>query len=450
MDIKSAEVFMKDIIAKAPSYGFSDCQVFYNEDESMSVSILMGEVSSYECSSSISIKFKGKKDGQMAVATTSEVSAESMDFLLENAASNCGILDDEDEDFIYCDPEHKDLKNYQKTETYLKNTYSRFSEIGLQLEKDLLSMDESIKSVDYLQLDSTSSKTMILNSLGLNLYTDEDFSTIFAEVRAVKDDITKTAGNFWYGTDIDKFDSSKFIEKLKKDILGKFGASPVPSDKYSIILSNEAFISLFSSFASNFSAYSMQKGISLLNGKTGKKIASDVFTLKELPVYEKAISKFPFDTEGVLTSDKTIINNGVFETALYNLKSANKDGVKSTGNGLSGGTRFTNLCVVPGEVDFDGLLKQLGDGLYITELNGLHAGVNSISGDFSLFCGGYLVENGVIARSVEQITISDNFYDFLSKISVVGNDVLSYPVGVGEYFFPSIIVNNVAIAGDAE
>lgn len=449
MDIKSTESFMKEIISNAPSYGFSDCQVYFNEDEAMSVSILMGEVSSYECSTNISIKFKGKKDGQMAVASTSEISKESMIFLLENAASNCGILDDEDEDFIYCDPENRNLRNSLKTATYAKNTYSKFAEIGLKLEKELLSMDEAIKSVDYLQLDSNSSRTMILNSLGLNLYIDEDDCSLFAEVRAVKDDVTKTAGNFWYGKDIDKFDSDVFIKKLKRDILGKFGASPVPSDKYNIILSNEAFISLFSSFASNFNAYSMQKGISLLNGKVGTQIASDVFTLQELPTYDKALSKMPFDTEGVLTNDKNIINKGIFETSIYNLKSANKDKVKSTGNGFSGGTRFTNLVVVPGDKDFDGLLKVLDNGLYITELNGLHAGVNSISGDFSLFCGGYLVENGSIVRSVEQITFSDNFYDILKKITTVGNDVFSYPMGVGEYFFPSVIIKDVAIAGDA-
>lgn len=450
MDIKIAENFMSNIISKASSYGFSDCQVRFDEEESMTVQILMGEVSSYERSSNVGVTFKGKKDGQMATASTSEFSDDALVFLLENAASNCSILDDEDEDFIYCDPDNKVLHYSQKSEAYSKNTYSKFSELGLELEKDIFAIDEAIKSVDYLQLNSSSSRTMILNSLGLNLFTDEDNCSLFAEVRAVKDGVTKTGGNLWYGNDIDNFDKDKFLSKLKNDVMGKFGASAVPSNKYNIILSNEAFISLFASFASNFNAYSMQKGISLLNGKAGTKIASDCVTIKEIPMYEKALSKAPFDTEGVLTTEKNLINNGVFEASLYNLKSANKDNVKSTGNGFSGGTRISNLVVVPGELDFDGLCKKLGNGLYITELNGLHAGVNAISGDFSLFCGGYLIENGEIVRSVEQITISDNFYDLLKKISDVGNDVYSYPMGVGEYFFPSIIINDVAIAGDAE
>ena len=102
------------------------------------------------------------------------------------------------------------------------------------------------------------------------------------------------------------------------------GLSGEISIKYETIIENEAFISLYGSFISNFSAYAMQKGLSLLKGRVGDKIASDCFTLSEIPMYEKAVNKVPFDAEGVLTYDKDIISEGVFKTALYNLKSAYK------------------------------------------------------------------------------------------------------------------------------
>lgn len=447
MDKKTAEKFMRELISRAPSYGFEDCAAFYDEDESMEVQVLNGEVSNYERSSNIELRFKGKKNGQMSGSVTSEFTEESMTFLLENTSANCDILNDEDEDFIYCDPEHPTLTYSQTTDAYSKNTYERFSEIALGLEKDILNLDERIKSVDYLSVDCSYEASLIINSKGLYLYCDEDDCSVYAGARAVSGDVTKTCGNFWYGKDIDLFNKDLFLSKLKKDLLGKFGASPVDSGSYDIIIGNEALISLFASFIGNFSAYAMQKGISLLNGKEGSKIASELLSLKEVPMSSKAITKCPFDNEGVLTTEKYLIKNGIMETALHNLKTANKAGIKSTGNGF-GGISTTNLILEPGTYSFDELCKNVSNGVYITELNGLHAGVNAISGDFSLFCEGYLIENGEIVRPVEQITVSDNFYTLINKVKAIGNDTFNYPIGVGEFIFPSVAFSNVSISGD--
>ena len=155
----------------------------------------------------------------------------------------------------------------------------------------------------------------------------------------------------------------------------------------------------------------------------------------------------PFDSEGVLTYPKSLIENGIFKTALYNLKTANKAGIKSTGNGFKG-IGYANLIVEPGNTSFDGLCEKVGNGLYITDLSGLHAGVNPISGDFSLLCEGYLIKDGKVGGAVEQITVSDNFYDVLKKIDCIGNDVIAEPDGAGELFAPSLLIKNISIAGE--
>ena len=142
----------------------------------------------------------------------------------------------------------------------------------------------------------------------------------------------------------------------------------------------------------------MQKGLSLLAGREGEQIASECLTLRDVPMYEDALTKIPFDDEGVLTTEKVIIDKGVFASALYNLKSAHKAEKASTGNGFKSGSTIgvspTNLVVTPGEKTFDELCEEAGEGIILTELSGLHAGVNPISGDFSLLCEGYLIENG--------------------------------------------------------
>ena len=171
-------------------------------------------------------------------------------------------------------------------------------------------------------------------------------------------------------------------------------------------------------------------------------------------MYETALNKIPFDDEGVLSTSKAIINKGVFSTALYNLKSAYKAGRASTGNGFRGGSFVseapTNLIVEPGDKSFEKLCEEAGEGIILTDLSGLHAGVNQISGDFSLLCEGFLIEGGKQGRPVEQITVAGNFYEVIRKIEAVGNDVLNVPSGDGEFFTPSVLISSLAISGDDE
>lgn len=448
MDINNARVFMKKVMSIAPSYGFEEFEVAFGGGSSMGIEILKGEVSNFENSNDQAISFRGKLNGQMGSASTTDINDDGIAFLLTEAKANAEVLDDEDEDFFYCDPDNSVLVSDLRSGAYDKNSYERFKKIGLELEKAILDSDPRINDVDYLSIGCSTGFFILMNSKGLDLYRDSDSVTIVAEARAEEDGVTKTKDNFWYGVDIDKFDQDAFVRKLKDELVSKFGAKSITSGQYDVILGNEAMISMLSTFFGVFSSYAMQKGISLLAGKEGEKIASDLVTIKELPMYEKALMKSDFDDEGVHIDDKAFINKGVFETAFYNLKTANKAGKKSTGNGYRGNISTTNIVFENGDRSFDELCKFVGDGLYITDLAGLHAGANEISGDFSLLCEGYLIKDGKVSKPVEQITVADNFFNVLKKIAAVGNDQFSHPGKNGEMFCPSVVVKNVSVSGE--
>lgn len=276
-----------------------------------------------------------------------------------------------------------------------------------------------------------------------------------ASARATDSDgSVKSGGHYWIGKDIDDFDLDKFLAKFKENLIGKMGAKSCKPGNYKAVLKSEAFQQFFMVFFGNFLATTMQRGLSLLADKEGETIASSVFTVKEEPMYDRALTKIPFDDEGVLTTAKSIIDKGVFATALYDLKSANKAGKTSTGNGFRSGSAVsempTNIIVEPGEKSFDELLEEVGEGIILTDLSGLHAGVNPISGDFSLLCEGYLIEKGKKGRPVEQITVAGNFYEVIKSIKSVGNDIINLPSGEGEFFTPSVYIESLAISGDEE
>ena len=368
---------------------------------------------------------------------------------------NCEVLNDEDPQFIYCDENNKDLYFSQVTDAYAKNTYKSFSELGLKIEKAILALDSRIDAVDYLTISCSTGPYLIINSKGLHSYRDTDGISLMASARATDSDgSVKSGGHYWIGKDIDDFDLDKFLAKFKENLIGKMGAKSCKPGNYKAVLKSEAFQQFFMVFFGNFLATTMQRGLSLLADKEGETIASSVFTVKEEPMYDKALTKIPFDDEGVLTTAKSIIDKGVFATALYDLKSANKAGKTSTGNGFRSGSAVsempTNLIVEPGEKSFDELLEEVGEGIILTDLSGLHAGVNPISGDFSLLCEGYLIENGKKGRPVEQITVAGNFYEVIKSIKSVGNDIINLPSGEGEFFTPSVYIESLAISGDEE
>ena len=455
MDIKSAEKFMEKLVKAGMEYGFEECEASYATESSMSIDILNGEVSSYENSATSSLSFRGLKNGQMGYCSTNILEDSSIDYLLKSAMENCEVLNDEDPQFIYCDENNKDLYFSQVTDAYAKNTYKSFSELGLKIEKAILALDERIDAVDFLTISCSTGPYLIINSKGLHSYRDTDGISLMASARATDSDgSVKSGGHYWIGKDIDDFDLDKFLEKFKENLIGKMGAKSCKSGNYKAILKSEAFQQFFMVFFGNFLATTMQRGLSLLADKEGEKIASDVFTVKEQPMLDKALTKIPFDDEGVLTTEKAIIDNGVFATALYDLKSAYKAGRKSTGNGFRSGSAVsempTNLVVVAGDKDLEGLMEEVGDGIMLTDLSGLHAGVNAISGDFSLLCEGYLIENGKKGRPVEQITVAGNFYEVIKSIKSVGNDIINVPSGEGEFFTPSVYIESLAISGDEE
>ena len=190
--------------------------------------------------------------------------------------------------------------------------------------------------------------------------------------------------------------------------------------------------------------------LEIFTDKEGEIIASDVVTIVDDPLLDNGFASTPFDDEGVATYKKELVSKGELKTLLHNLKTAYKAGCKSTGNGFKYSYASpvsispTNLYIEKGEKSLEELMEEVGEGILITELAGLHSGANSITGDFSLAAKGFYIENGKKSYPVEQITIAGNYFYMLKDIEEVGND-LKFPMSsIGS---PSVKIKEISIAG---
>lgn len=104
-----------------------------------------------------------------------------------------------------------------------------------------------------------------------------------------------------------------------------------------------------------------------------------------------------------------------------------------------------NLYIQPGDASFDDLLKKMDNGVVITDLQGMHAGVDFVSGNFSLQAKGYLVYEGKKVRPLTLITVAGNFLELLNDVQAVGDDLEWQLRSITS---PSILFNKAAIGGN--
>ena len=219
-----------------------------------------------------------------------------------------------------------------------------------------------------------------------------------------------------------------------------------------IAFENRAAASLLGVFSSIFSAEAAQKGLSLLKGREGEAIASEAVTIVDDPHRPHSAASQPFDGEGVPTRKKNVVEKGVLQTLLHNLTTAAKQGVATTGNAARGyasavGVAPSNFYIAPSQESVEAMLARMGEGFLITEVSGLHAGANQISGDFSLLAKGFAVRGGQKAEPVEQITVAGNFFAVLKDVVAVADDLAFGLPGGSLVGSPTIWVKALSVAG---
>jgi PmbA protein len=297
----------------------------------------------------------------------------------------------------------------------------------------------------------SNSSVRITNTLGMDAVRESRHAYSYIAPIAKAPDSDEVRDGISVHTGAEVMDTAGLAREAVEDAVSQLGATSVPSGNYRVMFKNLAAVDFLSAFMPMFSADNAQKGLSPLKNREGDAIAADCVSIIDDPLYPA--NPRAFDDEGSPSVTKTVVESGVFRTFLHNLKTAAKAGCVTTSNAHRSsaaspvGIAPSNLYVAPGEAGLNEMLKNMGDGLYITEVTGLHAGVNAVTGDFSLLSKGFLVEGGKLTRPVEQITIAGSFLTLLHDVVAVGSDLKFSPPGSTMLGSPSIYVRELVVAG---
>ena len=444
------DLFVKELFKKASESGFSEYEVYYVDRESLSISVYKSEVEKYNLNNSAGLSFRGKFGDRIGYSYTEILDEDAIEMLVNKAKENVLAIENEDVQFIYDgDKEYKEVSTYYQA---LENVPAdKLIKIALDMEGEAKRYSDKVESFSGCAVSYSSGKYGIINSKGLNLHNKSNILTAYV-VPIIKD-VDNMYDGFGYvvAKSLDEVNAFEIAKMGVDEALSKIGGTSVPSGNYKVIINSDAMVSLISTFAGVFSGDAVQKGLSLLKGKEGESIASNIVNLVDDPHLENGLASVGFDDEGVATTKTYLIKDGKLENLLHNLMTANKAGVKSTGNGFKSSYASpisvspTNMYIEPGVNSLEEMTKKIDKGLIITDFAGLHSGANSITGDFSLAAKGFYIENGVKTKPVEQITVAGNFFTLLNDIEEIGRD-LKFPMSsVGS---PSILVKELSIAGE--
>jgi PmbA protein len=431
------------LFKRAKEKGVTDLEIFSSARNSLSIEIYDGEVDKYEIADTDALTIKGVYNNKMGTFRTEVLDDEVIDEILDTIIASAKEIDSLDDAIIYEGDDHYEKLDDIFNEDLFNLDVQKKIDHLLALDKYLHNYDERVSVVETMYSENTNA-VLLKNSKGINLENKANSAYIGGSV-IVKDEHDQRVGfDVMISNDFNDFDIETVGKDIIDDALASLGAKPVPSDNYEIVFSNGAIATLLSAFQGIFSADNVQKGLSLLKDKLGQKIGSELVTIVDDPFMKKSSRSRSFDDEGVATSYKELIGKGELKTYLHNLVTAKKASVKSTGNGFGGSVSPVNLKLEAGEHSLDELLSSCKKGVYITNVQGAHAGVNAVSGDFSLQASGYYLEDGKKVRPVALITVAGNFLEMLNDITMVGSDLKMSYYGVTS---PSIKVKSMPVSG---
>lgn len=440
--------FIDEVFKKANELKLEDFEIFFVSSENSSLKVFKGSVDSYSDNQNGGISFRAKVGDKMGYSYTESLELEYIVPLIESAISNGKVIESDDLVEIY-----GEKATYIPVESYSSSienidVQDRINFL-IKAEKIALSLDSRVKNVNYCLFGMGTSECIIKNSKGLNLSQKSNSAYAYLAVVVEENGIIKNDSAYIVSKDFKDFNPEKLAKEAVEKAISKLNSIDATSYSGKVIINNEAFSDLLGAMSSIFSAENIQKGISKLKGKLNTKVSSENITLVDNPHLKNGYNSSSFDSEGVPTQVKTIIENGILKTYLHNTKTATKDDIKSTGNASKSGYKGSlgispfNFYIKNGTLSESELYNELNNGILIKKFSGLHSGLNSISGDFSLAAEGFLIENGQISKSLNQITLSGNFFTLLQDIEAIGNDLKFNLSGVGS---PVVLVNNLNIS----
>ncbi|MBN1580094.1 MAG: TldD/PmbA family protein [Anaerolineae bacterium] len=300
----------------------------------------------------------------------------------------------------------------------------RLVEIGREIIDLLTGIDPDIL-VD-VSLERGIQHITIRNQTGAEaMFKRSPLSIVFGINRIKGDDVLMMYNLL--GTTVWDQDYLAPVRKLGEKLVLAKNATTIDSGRMPVLFSPGGALVLGLPLMYGFNGKNAYTGISPMKNKIGEKLFDDKISIVDDGTIDGKFGSAPYDDEGVSHRRNVLIENGVLERFLYDLKTAAQSGVSSTGNGSRGllnppSPSPTNLIFQAGETPLADMIAGIDHGLLVEDVLGLGQG-NIVSGAFSNPVSlAFKIEKGEIVGRVKDVSIAGNVYELLKNVSAVSQE----------------------------
>ncbi len=426
-------------------------EIYLSETQSLSIEAQGGEVEAYSHALSRGVGIRTLVDGAPGYSHTTDLRPEGLRTATRRSIE-AARLATPDPATAFPTPSplpRRDLKIFDPSIRRL--SAERKIALALELEDAARSADPRIQRVRNASYTEDLQEVRIENSLGLRRAGKETSCSLSVMAVAGSGDDAEVGYDFSDARFVKELRPRAVGEAAARRALQQLGGKVVRGRTGPLVLENLAACELLEILAPSFCADQVQKGLSGLAGKLGRRVFGAAANIVDDGLLPKAPASFPFDDEGVPRRRTPLVTEGILEGYLYDLAGARRAGrASSTGSAARGAgfagpprTGTSNLVLRPGKKDLPALLGSLGRGLFVTELLGVHT-ANPVTGEFSAGCAGQIIERGISAGPFKGMAVSGNLFDLFLAVEEAGSD-LRFSGGTG---CPSLLVGKASVSGE--
>jgi PmbA protein len=323
-------------------------------------------------------------------------------------------------------------------------------ELALELERRVRGADPRVRQVAFADYGDMAAEAAIATSTGITAFSRRTVCSLSAEAIVGEGADSQTGVGFSAGRSPGSLDLAKAADDAVTRAVRMLGASKARSGRVTVVFDPRVTSTLLSIISSALSGEAVTKGRSFFADRVGEEVAAPLVTIVDDPTDARAFGAAAYDAEGLACRRNVLVEGGMLRGFVFDSTSARRAGTVSTASAVRGGyasgpvAGCRAVLLSPGDLSAEGVLAAVDEGLYVQSISGVHSGVNTVSGDFSVGAEGVMVRGGQMAEAVREVTIASTLQRMLQSIAYVGADVEWLPgVAAGQ----TLAVEGMSLSG---
>ncbi len=432
--------------------GASDAEAYASRDTGREVRVHGGEVESLTAATQTGIGIRAWDGSRVGYAYGTDLSEAGVTALAARAAEMAAAADEDEFAAPPAPAEIEALPGLDSPSVAEWNA-GQVADIALRVERTALAADSRVAGVETAVYADSTEQVAIASSTGIAAsYEAANCFAYLAALAEGEEGSRETGLGFGLARGPEDLDPEAIGTEGAERAVSMIGSAKPASRSCPVVLDPTVAASFAGLIGGALGARAVQRGRSPFAGRLGEEVASTSFALHDDGRDPAGAASAPFDGEGVPRRRTALIEGGVLRSYLYDTYTANREGTSSTGSAARAGYRSlpsvsaSNLIVAAGAPSTDELLAQAGDAIFVTDVAGLHSGVNPVTGVFSVGASGRVIRDGALAEPVREFTIAGELVAMLRAVVAAGSEARWVPFG-GSVQTPPLLVAELAISG---